>query len=391
MLKKIRLSEPYLNSKEINSVKSVLKTGWITNGPKTIEFEQNVKKIIGCKNAIAVNSCTNGIFASLHALGLKRGDEVITTPLTFVSTIHNLFNFGLKIKLIDINLKDLSIDHKELQKKITKNTKCVLVTHYGGIPASINKIIQVCKRNKIKVIEDAATVFGASINKKMIGSYNYSLAVFSFYTNKIITTGEGGIITTNNNNIAKKLKSLISCGISEDSWRRNSSKKMWTYQVNSYGFKYNFTDLQASIGIEQLKKLKKIQNQRRKLRKHYDKKFYYLTKNNLISILNYDKNKFFSEYIYTILLNEEKNNFSRDGLMNFLKSKNIDTTFHYITANKHNFYKKKFKNFKLPNSDYVFRNIISLPFHNKLRSGDIDFITKNINEFIVKKNKLSQK
>jgi len=382
MLKRIKIAQPVIDDKEIKSLIAVAKSGWLTNGPKTIEFEKNVNKVIGSKNAIAVNSCTNGIIATMHALGLKRGDEIITTPLTFVSVIHSLYNFGLKIKLVDINYKNLSIDLETIRNNVSKKTKCILITHYGGIPVQVQNIISFCKKKKIHVIEDAATAFGAKINNKHVGSYNNSIAIFSFYANKVITTGEGGVITLNNQKLAKKIRSLISCGISKDPWHRNTSKRMWFYKVLNYGFKFNFTDLQASIGIEQLKKLKKIQNYRGRLRLAYNSELKELISKDIINIRQPEKNKFYSEYIYTIILNEKKIIFNRDDLINHLKKNNIDTTVHYIPANKHDFYKKTFKKFKLPNSDYVFKNIISLPFHNGLTFKDIIYVSKIIKNFI---------
>ncbi len=381
MKKKFQVFRPSINKIEINSLIKVMKSGWLTSGNVTLKFENEVRKTLKVKNAIAVNSCTNGIFAALHALGLKKNDEVITTPLTFVSTIHNLFNFGLKIKLVDINLDDFSLSAKILEKNISSKTKCVLITHYGGIPANIKEIIKICKRKNIKVIEDAATAFGAKLNNKNIGSFNNSIAVFSFYANKIITTGEGGVITLNNNRIAKKIRNLISCGIDKDPWQRSLAKKSWFYKVPIYGFKYNFTDLQASIGLEQIKKLKKIQHYRRQLRKLYDKELKPLYDNQIL-IKNYkNKKSVYSEYIYTLLINENYTNLKRDNLIMFLKQKNINCTVHYIPANKHLFYKYKFNNFKLTNSDYVFNNILSIPFHNNISKKDAVYIAREIKKF----------
>lgn len=381
MKKKFQVFRPSINKIEINSLIKVMKSGWLTSGNVTLKFENEVRKTLKVKNAIAVNSCTNGIFAALHALGLKKNDEVITTPLTFVSTIHNLFNFGLKIKLVDINLDDFSLSAKILEKNISSRTKCVLITHYGGIPANIKEIIKICKRKNIKVIEDAATAFGAKLNNKNIGSFNNSIAVFSFYANKIITTGEGGVITLNNNRIAKKIRNLISCGIDKDPWQRSLAKKSWFYKVPIYGFKYNFTDLQASIGLEQIKKLKKIQHYRRQLRKLYDKELKPLYDNQIL-IKNYkNKKSVYSEYIYTLLINENYTNLKRDNLIMFLKKKNINCTVHYIPANKHLFYKYKFNNFKLTNSDYVFNNILSIPFHNNISMKDAVYIAREIKKF----------
>ena len=385
MKKKFQVSSTFVNKDELNSLKKVITSGWLTSGRITHKFEEEVKKKLSVKNAIAVNSCTNGIFASLHALNLRKNDEVITTPFTFVSTIHNLFNFGLKIKLIDINFNDFSMDPEELKKSITSKTKCVVVTHYGGIPANIKKIIDICKSKKIKVIEDAATAFGAKVKNKYIGSYNDSIAVFSFYANKVITTGEGGVVTTNNNNLAKKVRNLISCGIDKDPWQRTFEKKSWFYNVPLYGFKYNFTDLQASIGLEQLKKIKKIQNYRKKLRKLYDKEFEPLFQKKFLIKKSFNNKNTLSEYIYTILINKKNTKKKRDNLFLYLKKKGINCTVHYIPANKHIFYKKKFKKFNLKNSDYIFDNIISIPFHNNLKEKDIIFISSKVREFFLKR------
>lgn len=384
MKKKIQVSSTFVNKAELKSLKNVIASGWLTSGRITHKFEEEVKKKLNVKNAIAVNSCTNGIYASLHALNLKKNDEVITTPFTFVSTIHNLFNFGLKIKLIDINFNDFSMDPEKLKKSITSKTKCVVVTHYGGIPANIKKIIDICKSKKIKVIEDAATAFGAKLKNKYIGAYNDSIAVFSFYANKVITTGEGGIVTTNNNNLAKKVRNLISCGIDKDPWQRTFEKKSWFYNVPKYGFKYNFTDLQASIGLEQLKKIKKIQNYRKKLRKLYDKELEPLFQKKFLIKKSYNNNITLSEYIYTILFNKKYTKKTRDSLFLYLKKKGINCTVHYIPANKHIFYKKKFKRFNLKNSDYIFDNIISIPFHNNLNEKDVIFISNKVKEFFFK-------
>ena len=238
-----------------------------------------------------------------------------------------------------------------------------------------------CNKKKIKVIEDAATAFGAKINNKNIGSFNNSIAVFSFYANKIITTGEGGVITLNDNKIAKKIRNLISCGIDKNPWQRSLSKRSWFYTVPTYGFKYNFTDLQASIGLEQLKKLKSIQIYRRKLRAIYDKELKLLYDNKILIENKKNRKNTYSEYIYTLLINNNYTKLKRDDLIVYLKNRNINCTVHYIPANKHLFYKKKFNKFKLANSDYVFDNILSIPFHNKLNKNDIVYISREIKKF----------
>jgi dTDP-4-amino-4,6-dideoxygalactose transaminase len=381
MKKRVKFFQPIIDKREINSITSVLRSGWLTNGIKTIKFENQIKKFIGSKYAIAVNSCTNGLYAVLHAYNFKRGDEIITTPMTFISTIHNLYHYGLKIKLVDINLENLSFDNEILKKAISKKTKGILVNHYGGIPNNINEIIRVCKNKKLKIIEDAATVFGAKINNKMVGSNTKTVSVFSFYSNKIITTGEGGVITTSNKKIANKLRALISCGISKNPWQRSSSSGLsWKYDVKNIGFKFNFTDLQAAIGLEQLKKLPKIIKYRKILRKEYCKLLQSLEKTGKIKLFRNVKNVSFSEYIFPIFIHNNK----RDNLIKFLKQKKIDTTVHYIPANKLSFYKKKFSRFNLDKTNLAFKGLLSLPFHNKLKKRDLKFIANQLNAFFKK-------
>ena len=234
-----------------------MRKGWLTNGPLTQKFEK-VCQLIGSKFSIAVNSCTNGIIAVIEALNLKKGEEVLTTPMTFVSVIHALELFELKIKLLDVNFDNFSISLKDIEKKVSKKTKCVLITHYGGIPVDTKNITNFCKRKKIHVIEDAATAFGSRINSKMVGSSDYSISVFSFYANKTITTGEGGVITLKNKKLASKIRNIISCGISKDPWKRSLEKKIWNYDVKEFGYKFNFTDIQAAVGLGQLEKFKKF-------------------------------------------------------------------------------------------------------------------------------------
>jgi len=285
--------------------------------------------------------------------------------------------------LVDINLEDYNIDINLLKKKITKKTKCILVTHYGGLPCNVPEIIRLCKKKKIFLIEDAATALGARVNKKMVGSFDYSTAVFSLYANKIITTGEGGIITTNNFNLYKQIKIITQCGIDKNPWKRSKLKKSYFFQATYPGFKYNFTDIQSAIGIEQIKKLRKIIKYRKKLKKIYKFNLEHLVNKNLIKLQQSRKNFYSAEYIFTILLNKKKINFERDDLIEFLKKNKINTTVHYIPANMHSFYAKKFTKFNLKNSDYFYENVLSLPFNNYLKKKDVIYICDKLKKFIL--------
>ena len=379
--KKIKFFEPFFDENEKRNITNVINSGWVTNGPATTKFEEKIKQIIKSKNVISVNSCTSGIAATIMAIGLKPGDEVLTSPMTFVSVIHVFELLKLKVKLVDINFINFSLDYDTIKKNLSRKTKLIVLTHYGGIPVEINKIEKLCKKKKIHLIEDAATSFGSKINKKMTGSSKYAISVFSFYANKIITTGEGGAVSCNDVGLAKKIRTIISCGIDKDPWKRTFQKRMWFYDVKYLGFKFNFSDLQAALGLAQLKKLKKIINKRKKLRKTYDEFLSPLFKKEIFIKNKIQKKIYSSEYIYTILLNTRKKNSLRDKLINYLKKNNILTTVHYIPANYHNFYKKKFKKFKVKNSDYFFNNIISLPFHNNLSKKEVVKVSMIIRNF----------
>ncbi len=381
----IKNFSPYLGNEEAISVKKVIESGWLTNGKITIKFENKIKKYLKCENVLAVNSCTSGMNSALHALNLKKGDEIITSANTFVSTINNLYQFGLKIKLVDIELDTYMLDLNKLKKAISKRTKCIIITHYGGVPFKMDKIINIVKKKKIKIIEDAATALGSKYKNKFVGSNKHSICVFSLYANKIITTGEGGIITCKNKNLAKKIKTINSNGINKDPWSRKKNKVQYQYNVTYPGFKYNFTDIQSAIGIEQLKKLSSIVRYRKKLREFYLVELKDLLEKKIIKIQNINKDQDPAFYIFTILLNKEKTNKNRDELIEYLRKNKINTTVHYIPANKHLFYKKKFRNFRLENTNYIYENIISLPFHNHLKKNDVKFICNKIQKFFAEK------
>ena len=381
-MKKIHFSKPFFDKKESLGLQKVIKTGWITSGKLTHRFEEKIKKKIKCKYAIAVNSCTNGIYASIVGLNLKEGDEVITSPFTYISTINTLYQLKLKIKLCDINLEDYSLDLSKIKKLISKKTKLIILTHYGGVPVNTMALKKICVDNNISLIQDAATTLGAKVKGNFVGAEKNIISVFSLYANKIITSAEGGIITTSNKFLYNKIKKLIYCGIDKNPWSRSKIKnKNWIYDVDVPGYKFNYTDLQASIGIVQFSKLEKIINYRNKIKRRYIKNLQNLIDKNLIEIIKEKKGIRSSNYLFTILLKKKNQKLNRDNLFNFLTQNKIQPSIHYIPANKHSFYKKKFLNFDLKNSNFVFNNIISLPFHNYLSFRDIDLVSNKVKEF----------
>ncbi len=385
MNKKYLLSKPLIGIEEINNVKKVLKSGWLSYGKYSQKLEEIFKNKIKSNYAISVNSCTSGIHACLEANKIGQNDEVITSPFTFVSTIHNIFQQKNKIVLCDISLDDFNIDISDLKKKINSNTKCILPTHYAGNPCDILEILKIKKKKRsLKIIEDAATAIGSKINNKYVGSYDTNGCVFSLYANKVITSGEGGLITTNDNKLAKKIKNIIFCGINKSTYKRTFSKNSWKYSVNNIGYKYNISDINSAVALAQVKKLDGIIDYRKKLYGYYDNSFSELYDEKIISNIKINNTNRSANYIYTILLNPKKLRINRNSLIQKLSKLGIGTSVHYIPANKHNFYKKMFRKFNLKNTDYAYKNILSIPLHNHLKKKDMDFISYKIKKILIK-------
>ena len=376
MIKKIKVSQPFLSQKETNAVRDVLKSGWITNGPKTLELEKIIKKKINTKNVIAVNSCTSGIIASLIAQGAKPGDEIITPANTFISSINTFYNLGLKIKLCDINIETFNIDEELLESRITSKTKFFIPVHNGGSPEHFDKILKIAKKNKIIVIDDAAV--GAKIKKKYIGSFKDSTTVFSLHANKNITGGEGGFICTSNDALAIKIRKIINNGMNATSWSRKSGKSN-ILSAELPGYKFNYNDIQASIAIQQIKKFDKMIIHRRKILKRYLKNFNSIIKNNYIATQSISNENYSGHYNFQILLKIPN---IRNKLIEYLHSKKIYTTIHYTPCYEHEFYRNKFMTNHLANTKQIFKNVLSLPMHVHLSLKDVDIVSHYVLEYL---------
>jgi dTDP-4-amino-4,6-dideoxygalactose transaminase len=380
-MKFIPVAKPKIVKKDIDSVNRSLKSGWITSGPETKSFEQLVSDKLKIKNVIAVNSATSGIIASIIARGFSPGDEVITPANTFISTIHSLHNLKLKVKLCDIDINTLSTNENFFLQRINKKTKFFIPVHFGGNPINIKKLIDISIKKKIFLIDDAATCLGAKIDNKFLGSHKKNITVFSLHANKILTSGEGGLICTSDNKLATKLRYIINSGLSTSSWERYQLKGLKIVDSILPGYKFNYNDILASLAKEQFKRLNKIIFERKQIYLRYNKNLFDLINNNKIYLPKINSNSESSYYCFQIML-KEGNKRIRDKLSIYLKNNNISTTVYYTPANEHTFYKKKFKNQGkyLKNSNYVFERSLALPMFNGLKNNDIDKIC----EFVIK-------
>lgn len=384
--KYIVFGAPYIGKEEINEMVKTLKSGWIGTGPKATKFEQAISRYVGAKYAVALNSCTAALHLSLLASGIGRGDEVITTPLTFCATVNAIVHSGATPVFVDVDRKTMNMDAGLLEKAITKKTKAIIPVDLAGRPCDINKIIRIAKKHKLLVIEDAAQSFGSEYNDKKIGSIA-DMTCFSFYVTKNIITGEGGMITTNNKELADKIKIYALHGMSSDAWKRFSDDGYKHYEVVFPGFKYNMTDMQASLGLHQLKRFSKFDKKRKKIWDLYNKEFKDLP---LVLPEKINKKMHHNMHLYTLLVDKDSSGISRDKFMQELHKRGIGTGVHYLPVHLHEYYRRRFgyKRGDYPNAEYIGDRTISLPLSAKLTKKEVKRIIFAVKDIIISgKNK----
>ena len=360
---------PQIEEDEIKEVVDCLRSGWISTGPRVAQFEELFKAYIGSKHALALNSCTAGLHLSMIVAGLKPGDEVITTPMTFAATANAILHTGASPVFVDIELSSMTIDPRLIEEKHSPKTKAILPVHLCGRPCNMDRIMGIAKNHNLLVIEDAAHAIEAQYQGKKIGTIG-DMAVFSFYVTKNLVTGEGGMVTTDNDEYAEKIQTYGLHGMSKGAWRRYSDEGFKHYQIIFPGFKYNMMDLQAALGIHQLKRLEAGLARREELWKRYDEAFKDLP---LVTPAPPENNTRHARHLYTILVKLEDVKADRDTIQQALHEENIGTGIHYISLHLHEYYRERygFKPDDFPKALYVSERTISLPLSTKLTDDDV--------------------
>jgi dTDP-4-amino-4,6-dideoxygalactose transaminase len=379
----IRFGKPYIGRKEVSEVSKVMQSAWIGTGEQSEKFEQQFAKFKKVKYAVSLNSCTAALHLSLVALGIKKGDEVITSSLTFCSTINSIILSGAKPVLVDIKSDTFNIDESKIESKINKRTKAIIPVHFGGLACSMHKIKKIAKKHSLKIVEDCAHSIEGILNNKHLGTFG-DTGCFSFYANKNITTGEGGMLVTNNKLIYEKAKILRLHGMSRDSWKRygvknNKVSKFMNYDVVNVGFKYNMTDMTAAMGLVQLKKIILMWRERNLISKYYSKELKNLPIK--FQIKNFTKIKH-AHHLFVFILDNKKHD--RLKIINLLNKKGIGATVHYNSLYSFSIYKKMF-NWKakdFPISDYICNNIVSLPIYPGLKKFEMVYIAKILKDLL---------
>ncbi len=360
---------PLIEQDEIDEVSASMKSGWIGTGPKVHQFENMFKEYKGVKYAMALNSCTAALHLSMLSIGIKPGDEVIVPTMTFTATANAVIHAGAKPVLVDCEKDTMNIDPDDIKRKINSKTKAIIPVHFAGRPCNMDAIMDIAKKNDIKVIEDAAHAIESEYFGKKIGTFG-DLGCFSFYVTKNIVTGEGGMAITNNEDYSNQIKIMGLHGMSKDAWKRFSDEGYKHYQVVYAGFKYNMMDIQGAMGIHQLPRVEKYWKQREEIWNRYNEEFKDLP---IFTPALVESNIKHSYHLYTILLDVDNLEITRDHFSGEMTKQNIGVGVHYIALHLHPYYQKNFgyKKGDFPNAEWISDRTISLPLSAKLTDEDV--------------------
>jgi perosamine synthetase len=367
---------PDIGEEEIRSVEDTLRSGWLTTGPQVKQLESDFCCYTGALHSIAVNSGTAALHLGLEAIGIKEGDEVIVPTMTFTATAEVVLYFKAKPVLVDCQADTLNVDPERIEEKVTERTRAIMPVHIAGHPCDMDRILEIARKYGLKVVEDAAHALPAKYRGKMIGTVG-DITCFSFYVTKTITTGEGGMVTTDNPEWAERIRMMSLHGISKDAWKRYTNEGSWYYEVLCPGYKYNLTDIAAALGIEQLKKCDGFRDARWQIARMYDSAFRdlpeILTPACHASVLH-------AWHLYVIQIDVERLSIDRQQFVELLKDKGIGTSVHFIPLHLHPFYRDSFgyRPEDFPEASAAFQRIVSLPIYPKMTEKDVQRVTNAI-------------
>jgi perosamine synthetase len=353
--------KPFMTEDEVNEIVDTVRSGWLSMGPKTLKFEEGFNSYIGAKTSVAVSSWTAAGHLALEAYGLQAGDEVIVPTMTFPATAEIVCYFNAKPVIVDVNEDTLNISVEQIERAITPKTKVIIPVHYGGQPCDMDEILALAAKYNIKVIEDAAHALPAVYKGKKVGTIS-DVTCFSFYATKTLSTGEGGMICTNDEALAERCAIMRLHGINRDAWKRYSEAGSWYYEVVAPGFKYNFTDLQASLGLAQLKKIDRMWASRKAIAARYTDA---LKDFELIRLHTIKKDRESSWHLFPIRLELEKLNINRAQVIEELRRSNIGAGVHFMPVHQHLYYKETLSldDRDFPVATAAFPRLISLPIY----------------------------
>ncbi|MBZ5513945.1 MAG: DegT/DnrJ/EryC1/StrS family aminotransferase [Acidobacteriia bacterium] len=373
---------PLIEEEDVQAVREVLRSGWLTTGPKVRQFEREFAGYVGASHAVAVSSCTAALHLALDAIGLEKGDEVLIPTLTFAATGEAVIYFGAKPVLVDSTPDTFNMDPDEVERSITPRTKAIIPVHFAGQPCEMVRLLQIARDNGLKVIEDAAHALPARYRGRKVGTLG-DITCFSFYATKTITTGEGGMAATENEEYANRMRMMSLHGISKDAWKRYSAEGSWRYEILAPGYKYNLTDLQASLGLTQLAKCDSMWARRAMLADRYTEA---LSSLDAFQVPQVAPDVQHAWHLYVILVNPRALRIHRDQVIEELKQRGIGTSVHFIPLHTHPYYRKRWRYHKgdFPVVDNYFDRCLSLPLYPAMSNEDLESVIEALTDIASK-------
>ncbi len=375
-VRRIPFHRPSFDGRELAAVEEVLRSGWITTGEKAREFEEKFARYVGAKHAVALNSCTAALHVAIAAEGIGPDDEVITTPYTFIATVEAICYLGAKPVLCDVDPVTRNIDPSLIEAAITSRTRAIVPVHIAGLPCEMDAILEIAHRRGLAVIEDAAHSLPARYKGKMIGTLSRSTA-FSFYATKNLTTAEGGMLTTDDDDLAKRYRLLSLHGITSDGWKRYRLGGKWFYEVVAMGYKYNLTDIAAALGVVQLEKLDAFDVRRQELARRFTSRLQHRPD---IVLPAAPAHMHHAWHLYIVGLVAGVARVTREEFIERLTERGIGTSVHFIPAHYHPYYGERLglSRGALPMAEAAYEGAVSLPLYPAMTDDEVDYVLDGV-------------
>jgi dTDP-4-amino-4,6-dideoxygalactose transaminase len=376
---------PEIDDDEHHQIREALESGWVTTGPKTRQFEAEFARAVGARHAVAVNSCTAAMHLALEAIGLRRGDEVITTPYTFAATAEVVRYFDARPVLVDVDPRCLNIRPDLIEAAITERTRAIIPVHIGGLPAEQDRIQAIAEAHNLAIVEDAAHAFPCQYKGRRIGSPSSSaiphVICFSFYATKTITTGEGGMICTEDDAVAERCRIMALHGISKDAWKRYTAEGSWYYEIVAPGFKYNMTDIAAGMGLAQLAKAERMWRRRLEIARRFNEAFERLSE---LQRPHDRPDCQHAWHLYMLRLNLDRLSIDRSRFVEELKARKIGTSVHFIPLHLHPYYQRTYgyQPGDLPVAYREYLREVSLPIYSRMSDQDTRDVIEAVTDIV---------
>ncbi|MGZ4847495.1 MAG: DegT/DnrJ/EryC1/StrS family aminotransferase [Halobacteriota archaeon] len=370
---------PRIEQPEIDEVVASMKSGWLGTGPKVAQFEQMFGSYKGATYAMAVSSCTAALHLAMLAIDLRPGDQVIVPTMTFAATANAVIHAGAVPVFADCERETMNMDPKEIEKKVSAETKAILPVHFAGRPCDMQAIMEIARKHELRVVEDCAHAIETEKNGQKAGTFG-EVGCFSFYATKNIVTGEGGMAITDDKKCADTIKRMALHGMSTDAWKRFNDSGYKHYEVIAPGYKYNMTDMQAAIGIHQLPRVDQYWRKRREIWNQYNQAFADLPVIAPAPVSSTDRHAF---HLYTLLLDVEDINISRDQFLQEMMKRGVGVGVHYVALHLHPYYQTLgYKKGDFPNAEWISERTMSLPLSAKLADNDVAHVIASVKDIV---------